>query len=83
MSTETNYFVKFGNLDALWPEFKTQSYIFDYTGSNPHPDAPRIPRVVINYSVMEFITVDLIDRTAQALIWLSSVLPPPNHMIGP
>ncbi|KAF8629971.1 hypothetical protein AX17_005537 [Amanita inopinata Kibby_2008] len=37
---------------------------------------------------MEFITLtatppDLIDRTAQALIWLSRVPPPPYHVIGP
>ena len=25
----------------------------------------------------------LIDQTAQALMWLSSVPPPPNHVIGP
>jgi len=40
------------------------------------------------YLVMEFITLtaaplDLIDRTAQALVWLSSVPSPPNHVLGP
>lgn len=86
---------KFGHPDALWPELQTQSHIFDYARSNPHPDAPRIPQVVhhfgdgrTKYLVMEFITLtaaplDLIDRTAQALVWLSSVPPPPNHVIGP
>jgi hypothetical protein len=95
VSIGTDYFVKFGDPDVLWPEFKTQSYIFDCARSNPHPDAPRIPRVVhyfgdsrTSYLVMEFITLtaaplDLIDRTAQALVWLSSVPPPPNHVIGP
>jgi hypothetical protein len=69
----------FGDPDNLWPELQTQSYIFDYARSNPHPDAPRIPQVVhhfgnsrTKYLVMEFITLtaaplDLIDRTAQAL----------------
>ena len=37
---------------------------------------------------MEFITLtatplDLIDRTAKALVWLSNVPPPPNHVMGP
>ena len=86
------YFVKFGHPDDLWPEFQTQSYIFDYARSNPHPDAPRIPQVVhhfgdsrTEYLVMEFITLTAapIDRTAQALVWLSRVPPPPNHVIGP
>jgi hypothetical protein len=37
------------------------------------------------YLVMEFITLTAapIDRTAQALVWFSSIPPPPNHMIGP
>jgi hypothetical protein len=37
------------------------------------------------YLVMEFITFTAspIDRTAQALVWLSSVPPPPNHVIAP
>ena len=95
VSIGTDYFVKFGDPDALWPEIQTQSYIFDYARSNPHPDTPRIPQVVYyfgdsktKYLVMEFITftaapLDLIDRTAQALVWLSSVPPPPNHVIGP
>lgn len=91
----TNYFVKFDHPNALWSEFQTQLYIFEYAKSNPHPDAPRIPQVVhyfgdsmTMYLVMELITLtaapDLIDRTAKALVWLSSVPPPnPNHMIGP
>jgi hypothetical protein len=95
VSIGTDYFVKFGDPDDLWPELQTQSYIFDYARSNPYPDAPRIPQVVhhfgdsrTKYLIMEFITLraaplDLIDRTAQALVWLSSVPPPPNHVIGP
>jgi hypothetical protein len=95
VSIRTDYFVKFGHPDDLWHELQTQSYLFDYARSNPHPDAPRIPQVVhpfgdsrTMYLVMEFITLvaaplDLIDRTAQALVWLSSVPPPPNHVIGP
>ncbi|KAH9977052.1 hypothetical protein BGW80DRAFT_1542951 [Lactifluus volemus] len=95
VSIGTDYFVKFGHPYALWPELQTQLYIFDYAKSNPHPDAPRIAQVVhyfggsmTTYLVMEFITLtaaplDLIDRTAQALVWLSSVPPPPNHVIGP
>jgi hypothetical protein len=62
VSIGTDYFVKFGDPDALWPELQTQSYIFDYARSNPHPDALRIPQVVyhfgdsrIKYLVMEFI----------------------------
>jgi len=37
------------------------------------------------YLVMEFVklTAAHIDQTAQALVWLSSVPPPPNHVIGP
>jgi len=94
VSIGTNYFVKFGDPDALQPEFETQSYIFDYAMSNPHPDAPRIPQVVhhfgdsrTKYLVMEFITLTAappsLDRTAQALVWLSSVPPPPNHVHPP
>ena len=95
VSIGTDYFVKFGSPSDLWPELQTQSYIFDYARSNPHPDAPRIPQVVhyfgdsrTNYLVMEFITLtatplDLVDRTAKALVWLSNVPPPPNHVIGP
>jgi hypothetical protein len=44
VSIGTDYFVKFGNPDDLWPELQTQSYLFDYARSNPHPDAPRIPQ---------------------------------------
>ena len=95
VSIGTDYFVKFGDPCTLWPEHQTQSYIFDYAMSHPHPDAPRIPQVVhyfrndgIGYLVMEFIALtppplDLIDRTTQALVWLSNVPPPPNHVIGP
>jgi hypothetical protein len=95
VSIGTDYFVKSGHPDDLWPELQTQSYIFDYATSNPHPDAPRIPQVVhhfgdsrTKYLVMEFITLtatplDLIDRTTQALVWLSRVPPPPDHVIGP
>src|SRR5258708_19614721 len=93
VSIGTDYFVKLGELDALWPEIQTQLYIFEYAKSNPHPDAPRIPQVVhhfgdsrTKYLVMEFITLTAgapIDRTTQALVWLSNVPPPPNHVIGP
>jgi len=95
VSIGNDYFVKFGSPSILWPEHQTQSYIFDYARSNPHPDAPRIPQVVryfrnswTAYLVMEFIALtapplDLIDRTTQALVWLSNVPPPPNHVIGP
>jgi len=94
VSIGTDYFVKFGDPDALEPELQTQLYIFNYARSNPHPDAPRIPQVVHHfgdsrskYLVMEFITLTAappsLDRTAQAPVWLSSVPPPPNHVIGP
>ncbi|RDB18139.1 hypothetical protein Hypma_000611 [Hypsizygus marmoreus] len=92
VSIGTDYFVKFGDPDDLLPEIQTQSYIFDYARSNPHPDAPRIPQVVHHfgdsmtmYLVMEFITLTAapIDRIVQALVWLSSVPPPPDHVIGP
>ena len=92
VSIGTNYFVKFGHPDDLRPELQTQLYIFDYARANPHPNAPRIPQVVHHfgdsrtmYLVMEFITLTAapLDRTAQALVWLSSIPPPPNHVIGP
>ena len=92
VSIGTDYFVKFGGLDLLWPEIQTQSYIFNYAKFNPHPDAPRIPEVVHHfrhertmYLVMEFITFTAapLNQTEQALVWLSSVPPPPNHVIGP
>jgi hypothetical protein len=40
------------------------------------------------FLVMEFITLSAaplyhVDRTAQALVWLSNVPPPPNHVIDP
>ena len=84
VSIGTHCFIKFGHPDDLWPELQIQSYIFDFARSNPHPDALRIPQVVhhfgdsrTKYLVMEFIMLmaaplDLIDRTAQALVWLSS-----------
>jgi hypothetical protein len=81
VSIGTDYFVKFGHPDDLCPELQTQSYIFDYARSNPHPDAPRIPQVVhhfgdsrTKYLVMKFITLTAapisIDWTAQALVLL-------------
>src|SRR5258708_40179622 len=66
VSIGNDYFVKFGCPSILWPEHQTQSYIFDYARSNPHPDAPRIPQVVhyftnnrtrTAYLVMEFISL--------------------------
>ena len=90
VSIGTDYFVNFGDPDNLWPELQTQSHIFDYVRSNPHPDAPRIPQAVHQFGdsrtkhlVTEFITLtaaplNLIDRTAQALVWLSSVPPLPT-----
>jgi len=93
VSIGTDYFVKFGHPNDVLPEIQTQSYIFDYAESNPHPDAPYIPQVVHHfkdsitmYLVMEFVTLTAapsIDRIAQALVWLSNVPPPPNHVIGP
>src|SRR5258708_26262510 len=86
VSIRTNYFIKFGHPNDLQPELQTQLYIFDYAGANPHPNAPCIPQVVHHmYLVMEFIALmdAPLDRTAQALVWLSSIPPPPNHVIGP
>ncbi|KAF8657965.1 hypothetical protein AX16_002126, partial [Volvariella volvacea WC 439] len=92
----TDYFVKFGDPQTLWPEVATQSYISEYAQS--HPDMPRMPRIpkVIHhfrdqqtmYLVMEYITLtapspDLTERTAEALKWLSGVPAPPDHVFGP
>jgi hypothetical protein len=64
VSIRTDYFMKFGDPDDLWPELHTQSYIFNYARSNPHSDVPRIPQVFhhfrdssTKYLVMEFITL--------------------------
>ncbi|KAF8608069.1 hypothetical protein BDV93DRAFT_536333 [Ceratobasidium sp. AG-I] len=95
VSLETDYFVKFGHPDAIWPEFQTQRYIFEYTRSNPYHDTPRIPQPIhcfggsmTAYLVMEFISLtvhppDLIERAARALACLSTVPPPAGHSIGP
>ena len=92
---EPDYFVRYGCHDAIWSEFQTQQYIFEYTRSNPSQDTPRIPQPIhyfegsmTAYLVMEFIPLaapppDLIDRIAMALACLATVPPPAGHMIGP
>ncbi|KAI6096803.1 hypothetical protein EDD16DRAFT_637009 [Pisolithus croceorrhizus] len=93
VSIGTDYFVKYGDPETLGPEFETQSYLFEYAKSDP--DAPRIPKAIhyfgdqtTMYLVMEFIRLtpsppDLVERTAQAVKWLSGVPPPPGHVVGP
>ena len=90
----SDYFVKFGHYEIIWPQIATQLYISDYAESQA--DAPRIPKVLHHfqgdrrrtYFVMEYITLtdsppDLYERAGEALKWLSSVPAPPNHVIGP
>ncbi|CAA7268184.1 unnamed protein product [Cyclocybe aegerita] len=89
-----DYFVKYNNKKALWPEIATQLYISNYAESQA--DAPRIAKVIHHfegdqgtaYLVMEYIKLadsppDLHERTAEALKWLLGVPAPPNHVIGP
>jgi len=44
VSIGTNYFVKFGDLNALQPELQTQSYIFDYARSAHPPGGASLRR---------------------------------------
>lgn len=76
VSIGSDYFVKFGHYEAIWPQIATQSYISTYAESQP--DAPRIPRVIHHfqgdrketYFVMEYIKLmgsppDLDERRAE------------------
>ena len=95
ISIGTSYFVKFDNIKSLEPEVATQRYISAYAEAHPElPGTPRIPKVLFSfqrewtmYMVMEYIHLaesppDL-EKRADALIWLSKVPPPPNHLLGP
>ncbi|KZP15618.1 hypothetical protein FIBSPDRAFT_921082 [Athelia psychrophila] len=96
VSIGTEYFVKFDNPRALWPEIATHKYISEY--AQAHADTPRMPRISkvkyhfgdkrTMYMVMEYITLtnpppDLPERTAEAVRWLSGVPAPPGHVFGP
>jgi hypothetical protein len=93
-SKESKYFIKFDNPRTLWPEFSTQSYIYDY--AKRHGNGPRIPHALHYFEtqetaflVMEHIRLrdehppDLAERTAVALNWLSEVPSPSEDLMGP
>ena len=93
-SKGSKYFIKFDSPKRLWPEFSTQSYIYDY--AKRHKNGPRIPQALHYfkgqaraYLVMEYIeftdepTPDLVERTAKALNWLLEVPPPSKDLMGP
>ncbi|KAG6836241.1 pre-mRNA-splicing factor rse1, partial [Arthromyces matolae] len=85
-SKGTKYFIKFDRPCRLWPEFSTQSYIYDCAVRQG--DGPRIAQPLHYfehdreqaheaYFVMEYIHLrgeppaDLAERTADVLNWLS------------
>ncbi|KAF8347169.1 hypothetical protein F5887DRAFT_49076 [Amanita rubescens] len=94
-SKKSKYFIKFDHPKALWPEFLTQSYIYDY--AMRHRNGPRIPQAlhyfdaqVEAFLVMEYIELthsplitNLAERAAWALDWLSRVPAPPEDVMGP
>ena len=95
-SKGSKYFIKFDDPTTLWPEFSTQSYIYDYAMRRHGKHGPRIPQALHYFEaqgeaflVMEFIqlrdepTSDLAERTARALNWLSEVPPPSEDVMGP
>lgn len=89
----TDYFIKFDDPKALWPEIVTQMYISKYAEDTP--GTPRIPKIIhhfrdqqLMYLVMEYIKLaddppDISERTTEALRWLSEVPAPPDHVVGP
>jgi hypothetical protein len=44
-SKGSKYFIKFEHPRTLWPEFSTQSYIYDYAKRHHDKHGPRIPQV--------------------------------------
>jgi len=89
-------FVKFDCYYSLWPEFQTQTYVFQC--AKPNMSAPRVPEVLhffhrddqMAYMVMEYITLtpspvpDLPQKVAQALQWLRDLPAPTERVrIGP
>ncbi|KAG7095108.1 hypothetical protein E1B28_005893 [Marasmius oreades] len=93
-SKKLKYFIKFDIPRTLWPEFSTQSYIYDCAKSLCN--GPRVPQALHYfenqgkaYLVMEHIWLrdesppDLVEKTAEALNWLSEVPPPSEDLIGP
>lgn len=93
LSIGTDFFVKFGNPQRLWPQIATLLYVSKYAESQA--DAPRIPKIIhyfqdqmVMYLVMEYITLTdspahLAERKAEVSRWLSNVPIPPGHVIGP
>ena len=94
-SKKSKYFIKFDSPQTLWPEFSTQSYIYDY--AMRHGNGPRIAQPLHYFKiqargflVMEYIELTdpslitkLAERTAWALDWLSKVSAPPEDITGP
>ena len=96
-SKKSKYFIKFDSPKAMWPEFSTQSYIYDY--AMRHGNGPRIAQPLHYFKsqvapqaflVMEYIELtdpslitNLAERTACALDWLSKVSAPPEAIMGP
>lgn len=91
----TDYFVKFGPRRDLEPELATQEFIFNHAQQPQTPDPPHIAKILHHfvdqrtmYVVMEHIKLqesppDLAERIQKAMIWLSEVPLPSNHMLGP
>ena len=96
-SKKAKYFIKFYDSETLWPEFSTQSYIYDY--AMRHKNGPHIPQPLhyfesqdecVAFLVMEYIELadhslitNLAERTAWALDWLSKVSAPPEDIMDP
>ncbi|KZT04173.1 uncharacterized protein LAESUDRAFT_703740 [Laetiporus sulphureus 93-53] len=91
------FFVKFDDYESLYPEFETQTYVFQCAKSNM--SAPHVPEVIqffhrdhqMSYMVMENLKFtptpvpDLPQRAALAIQWLRDLpTPPPDRVrIGP
>ena len=88
-------FIKYGGHRSLYPQYKTQQYIFGFAEGNAN--APHIPKVydyfraptgTMAYLVMEYIEFkptlaqDAPQRVAKALQWLCGLPAPPDVAIG-
>ncbi|KAK6341179.1 hypothetical protein TWF696_008266 [Orbilia brochopaga] len=93
--TINNLFVKYDGERHLWPQYKTQQYLYAQAIGNP--DAPRIPKPVdffsddsrsMSFMVMECVELvpppiaDLPQRAAAALEWLRRVPVPSGVILG-
>ncbi|KAH9991752.1 hypothetical protein BJV77DRAFT_516828 [Russula vinacea] len=87
VSIGTDCFVKFGDPDALWLNSKLSHTSLTMRAAHSPGGAP-LRRQQDKYLIIELIMLtaaplNLVGRTTQTLVWLSSVPPPPDHVIRP